>query len=683
MNILDPKGENINPLNNKAYSNEYKELAKKWSQLPTYKKIDKIIDTIDKNQIVLIVTSTGSGKSLLIPRTLLHYFNYDKKVAVTLPKQIIAKTLSEYVAKTMDVDIGKDVGYKYKGSDKKGNSDNTKLLFTTDGTILAKILNDNKLSEYDGLVIDELHEARINITFLLYLLKETLLMRPEFKLILMSATIDDAIYRDYYKDYKFDVINIFGERNYDIESIFLTKPLSEKEFIPKGIEIITDIMEKSSEDILFFVTSVNETFDTCKKITTDGKTICIEVYAGLTDEREKLAQQKNDNQKIIISTNVAESSMTFDNLKYVIDCGLELHSYYDPIIRSKVLDKSLISKGQAIQRMGRVGRTGKGICYHLYTKNDFENVMKKFPEPEIVTSNLLSESFKLLVLPSIQTTLKLKNTYKNFIHIPTDIYINDSIEQLYQLGLLDEIDSDKTNINNYILNEFGKNIYDISRDPMVGMTIYAGYNFNCVKEVIIIISMLDAMKNSISELFIIPKNNDNKNNNLLNKFNNAKNNLSHKTGDHLSLLKIFLQYKKYTKTNNNTKLNEWLYNNFLKKDVLYKANKHFQKIYGTLKGSNINKKNMDNVMSHSLENRIIASFLFGYKINIAKYNKNNNSYNTSLSKNIFINKNSFINLKETYKELLYNEIFTSSNKSELIIVSQISQKSKSLCQLLS
>ena len=167
IGILDPAGINDNPLTGKPYSQQYKDLAKIWSTFPAYDKATEIIDSIKNNQVILITSGTGSGKTVLLPKYVLHTFDYKGKIAVTLPKQIIAQSSAEFAAKTLDVTIGKEVGYKFKGSDKKSLNKNTNLLFATDGTIVAKLLNDPYLLEYNAIIIDEAHERSLNIDFLL------------------------------------------------------------------------------------------------------------------------------------------------------------------------------------------------------------------------------------------------------------------------------------------------------------------------------------------------------------------------------------------------------------------------------------------------------------------------------------------------------------------------------------
>ena len=400
IGILDPDGKNLNPLTQQPYSDEYKELANKWRFYPAYENAKDIIKSIKENQVVLITSGTGSGKTVLIPKYVLHQSEYKGKILVSLPKQITAQLAGEFAAKTLDVKLGEQVGYKFKGSEKQFEGSNPNLLYATDGTIVAKLISDPNLSEYDAVIIDEAHERKVQIDFMLYLLKNVVMNRKDFKLIIMSATVNSEIFESYFALTKFVAIDIGGKTNFPIESIYSAKPTASHEYVTVGLEILMKLLDKKEtgkiSDIIFFVTSINETFDICKRIKAKYPSIeCIEVYSGMDKNKQKAIEHKEGtNQRVLISTNVAESSVTVDGIKYVIDSGYELLSYYDPNKRGKVLEKKLITQAQAKQRMGRGGRTAPGICYHLYTKNDFENQMKKFPEPAIRLSNITTETLR-------------------------------------------------------------------------------------------------------------------------------------------------------------------------------------------------------------------------------------------------------------------------------------------------
>ncbi len=668
IGILDVKGKYPNPLTNTGYSPEYIELAKIWSKFPAYENRLDIINTIRNNQIVLVVSGTGSGKTVLIPKFVLHTFNYKDKIAISLPKQIIAKSAAEFAAKTLDVKIGNQVGYQYKGSDSSGRSNNNLLLYATDGTIVSKLMKDPLLMDYKAVIIDEAHERKVQIDFLLYLLKNTVQARKDFKLIIMSATVNEQIFKDYFDEFyvnnQFATINIGAKTNYPIESIFLPKSIYKtanfNEYMEEGYKILKKIMLDDTEynNILFFVTSSNEAMKLCEKMSLDSdfingnnENLCVEMYSGMNNEKQELAQdvslyktKYNKKRKIVIATNVVESSLTIDGIKYVIDSGVELVGYYDPINNCKVLKRQMITHAQAKQRMGRTGRTGPGICYHLYMRDEFENKMIRFPEPTIRISDITSESLKLLADPSVHNFNDLINIYGKFIEPPREIYIRSCFEKLKQLNLINE--------NNEI-SKLGKIVNDLRLDPEFGVCCVVAKKLRCIDEVFSIICCLDAGKNNMSEFFKLPKDivkmsdtgeSDGDSPELKNKFNFLdkkfkeavkKNNT--KYGDISSLLKIFTRIKDILDDKKYDKFNDYCYANFLNTSVWNKAYQYYNKgKYMTrdiLKGIDYIEIDQD----EQIINKVITCFYFTYKNNTIKKTKekytNNRKLEIELSKN--------------------------------------------------
>jgi pre-mRNA-splicing factor ATP-dependent RNA helicase DHX15/PRP43 len=404
-NILDIKGESNNFLTDQPYSDQYKELAAKWGKLPMYKdkeSIKNFFELLNTCNVILLQSSTGSGKTILVPKFFLKYvtiLGLKGKIAVTNPKQLTTVYNAEYGAKTLDVNLGDEVGYKYKGSPSSSTSDKTKLLYCTDGLILSKILGgDTLLKDYIGVIIDEAHERHIQIDILLKLLKDLILRRPEFKLIIMSATINAKIFRDYYKikGIKYGEIEVSGETTFPIDQNWLDKKIkvSRSNYVELAVERCFEIINSSdSGDIIVFVATTKDAEKGCELIqtncpsklktkkTTCNKLFCIEVYSKMKPENKDLAVNKDlyktqgYDRKIIFATNVAESSITFDGLVYVIDSGYELGNYYDYKDNSYVVTKKYTSQAQIKQRMGRAGRTQPGVSYHLYTKMYIRNLM--------------------------------------------------------------------------------------------------------------------------------------------------------------------------------------------------------------------------------------------------------------------------------------------------------------------
>ena len=228
IGILDPEGKYKNPLTNEPYTERYFEGTKFWSTLPMYEVREKALKTISEHQVTLVVSGTGSGKTVLTPKFVLHLLNYRGKVVVTIPKQAPVKEAAEFAADNLDVTLGQQVGYKYRGSPATAASKSTNLLYATDGLLLEKLKrSDPLLKEFDAIIIDEAHERNVRIDFLLLMLKRVLRQRPDLKLIIMSATIDEKVFLDYYKDFNIGHLNAGENPNFPVTEHFLTKPINE------------------------------------------------------------------------------------------------------------------------------------------------------------------------------------------------------------------------------------------------------------------------------------------------------------------------------------------------------------------------------------------------------------------------------------------------------------------------
>lgn len=651
IGIFDKNFSQNNPLTQKVYSNEYKELFNKWTSLPTYKEAHQILKIINDNNVSLFQSGTGSGKTVIIPKLLLHYFNYNKKILVVVPKQILAKNNAIYSAKTLDVQLENQlenqVGYRYKGENK--SNDNTKLLYVTDGVIVNMLKNDNLLSNYSGVILDEAHERRVQTDVLLYLLRNVCVARQDFKFIIMSATIETQIFKNYYSNLKYSDMTITGEPLKKVETIYFKNKLIKKDdYMSKGLEIIEKILqEKTTGDILFFVPSINDTKKTCSKILESDNKICIEVYANMNKEKEVIAIQKNSSQskrKIIVATNVAESSLTIEGIKYVIDSGYENIAWFDPENNCYVMEKQFISKAQAKQRLGRTGRTEEGICYRLYTEEQYNNFLD-FPKPIILSSNIYSECLNLASFDDVKilddVVAKLKEIFNNFISPPKNNYFRNAIKLLYKLNLIKENK----------LTELGLKISQIPYEPSDAIALFTGYKLNCEKEVLLIISALQIIKNKISGLFT----------KKIQDMQKIFLNLAKYNSDHITILKIMEKFislykedmpsiinldaiidndveeiddiediedidditdeeivknvEEYVEFDEIKDINLFLNKYNLNRDILIKIKKNYDILMKSLNfGETIQK--YEKLNDFKLEDRIIVCFMNGYKYNL-------------------------------------------------------------------
>jgi len=656
--ILDPEGIHKNPLTHNDYSPQYKELASWWSKLPAYKIVDSALEDIRNNQVLLITSGTGSGKTVLFPKYVLHTFNYNKKIIITLPKQVIVKSAAEFSAKTLDVTLGEEVGYQYRGSEPEYKSQKTLLLYATDGTVVQRILHNN-FKDISALIIDEAHERKVQIDFLLYLAKNLLRTRPDFKLIIMSATINTQLFASYFNEFKFKAIDIGSEPGFPIDEIWMDKSIG-LGYLKRGYDIIKKLIQSEQTIILiFFVTSIKEEQEICRRIVDDKlDAFCIEVYSGfahgnperelLLTSRDLYKEKTGKKSKIILASPVAESSLTIEGVNYVIDSGYEFSSSYSVDLEAHSLKKRLISKAQVRQRMGRTGRTNNGTCYHLYTHDEYESMID-YPEPEIRISDISQETLSILNNRSINSVENVIKIYGEFIEPPTDKYIRHAIKTLttYQLLTNDEI------------NDLGHIISRLNVDIMSGVALTVAKKLGCLNSVIAILTTIEQIKNSMKGLFIEPRD-EREEKEFINAISVYKNNY----GDHIAIFKIIKKFiKSATKSNtkSNTKVDTTggAKRDYINTRVLSKVYKYYMYRKNQIRRSLRSIDTDTNNKKDKIIKRIIKSLQTGYSAQYAYLsNKQNLLYNTSHADNVKIDKLSFVKMIGKSPDIVfYHELF--------------------------
>lgn len=317
--------------------------------------------------------------------------------------------------------------------------------------------------------------------------------------------------------------------------------------------------------------------------------------------------------------------------------------------------------------MGRAGRTEPGVCYHMYSKDDFDNQMKKYPKPEIKSINLSEPSLRLLNIKTINNIDNLAKVYSEFIEEPKYKFINSAIIELTQLGA----------IENGNITKLGSMMAELNIDPMLASSLVFSKIYKCSNEMVNLISILDTIKNNLNSLFILPKKTNDKSKKHIEKiFNDAKNKFKHKYGDHLSILNIFKEFK----NTDNNKLKDWAFKHFINLSKLRTANKQSRKIRYTVNKvmprefeiNNIGLDFNENIMNQHVDDRILSCLIIGHRINTAtKYDKH---YKTKYSGelNVRISRNSYLNTdKNLPKDVVFSELFMSMGKIELNIVSKV------------
>jgi ATP-dependent helicase HrpA len=448
--------------------------------LPVVQKRDDIAKAIAENQVVVICGETGSGKTTQIPKICLELGRgVAGMIGHTQPRRIAARSVAARIAEELDTPLGHAVGYKVRFSDKL--SDQTYLKLMTDGILLAETQGDRFLNRYDTIIIDEAHERSLNIDFLLGYLKQLLPRRADLKLIITSATINPAQFSRHFNDAP--VVEVSG-RTYPVE-VRYRPPVAEDpdEDDPEPIEAIEAIVAAVDElwrdgpgDVLIFLAGerdIRETAEALRKHHPPGVEV-LPLYARLGASDQLKIFQAHNRPRIVLATNVAETSLTVPGIKYVIDPGVARISRYTPRTKVQRLPIEHISRASADQRKGRCGRTSEGICIRLYDEQDFET-RAAFTEPEILRTNLASVilQMKALRLGDIQDF--------PFLEPPDYRQIKDGFQTLHELGAIDEKNE---------LTPLGRDLSKLPIDPRVGRMILAAYDEQCVEQVLILAAAL-------------------------------------------------------------------------------------------------------------------------------------------------------------------------------------------------
>jgi HrpA-like RNA helicase len=599
IGILDPEGINPNPLNNQPYSDNYRFLAlnpdnpKGWTRLSAYKRAKEMIRKIENNQVVLAVYPTGVGKSVLIPKYVMHTLGYKGRVVITNPKTKPAVDGAGYAADCLDVAVGDEVGIKFRGSDEAWyNREKNKLLYCTDGYLVAKIMGtDPMLSDIDCVIIDEVHERKVQMDILMYLLLRVLKARPNFKVILISATINEKQFIDYYNKqsswlrFTTDIAQS-TETTFPIDVFYENQPVEKPS--EKGIDKIWELLTTTDRgDILVFVNSYPEGLKMANSLNTylqknplPKTKLFVSVLSSTTEKEEQkiitdLEAWKTQpggpyNRKLIFGTNLVESSITFKGgLVYVIDNGRVLMAWYDPVRDIEHLDNFWISRASATQRMGRVGRTEKGFCYRLYTKKDFEN-MPEYTQTEISMKDLTMEMLGLLKQNDILTTNRLKEILNEFIEPPKEEYVDASLKKMESINAI-RINPETKDGRITLL---GKLLATAKVDSIyMAKALLRSYDYDCNRDLCNILGMLDALSGKMDDLFekFNPRfMRDMDQNRYRQVIRNVKRDLASKHGDLLTLLNIYTKYNEM-KMENPDKAYSWCKQRFIRPQLLDKA----------------------------------------------------------------------------------------------------------------
>lgn len=451
--------------------------------LPISSKSVEIVRAIKEHQVVIISGDTGSGKSTQIPKMCIAAGQgIFGKIACTQPRRIAAMAVSRRIAEELGEEIGKSVGYKIRFKDRSSPNEYIKIL--TDGMLLAEAQGDSFLKEYDTIIIDEAHERSLNIDFLLGIMKRLINKRKELKLIITSATIDTQKFSDSFNNAP--VINVEG-RMFPVEIKYMPPGLlgpkegEDVNHIDLAVRAVNYLKKRKKRggDILIFMPTEQDIRDTCEILNTENSSevFVLPLFARLTAAKQKEVFGSYSGQKIIVATNVAETSITIPGIRYVIDTGLARIPRYLPRTRTTSLLVSPISRSSADQRKGRCGRVEKGECIRLYSEEDFDS-RAEFIAPEIQRSNLAEVILRMLAL-----NLGDISTFP-FIDRPTPISIKDGFNLLTELGAV------RKKGKGVSLTKLGKEMAAVPLDPRISRIMVEAQKEGCINEVAIIASAL-------------------------------------------------------------------------------------------------------------------------------------------------------------------------------------------------
>ena len=448
--------------------------------LPITANRDKIINALIENQVVIISGETGCGKSTQLPKMCLEAGRgIAGKIGCTQPRRIAATTIGYRIAEELGEEIGLSVGYKIRFRDKTRPDAYIKIM--TDGMLLAETQQDPRLYEYDTLIIDEAHERSLNIDFLLGIVKTLLVVRPELKLIITSATLETEKFSAAFDHAP--VVEV-GGRMYPVEVEYMPiDPQLEDEgevtYIDMAVSAIDRLQEKSClGDILIFMPTEQDIQEACERLegrAYPGITV-LPLYARLAGAEQRRVYAVTG-RKIVVATNVAETSLTIPGIKYVIDTGLARISRYLPSSRTTSLPISPISQSSADQRMGRCGRVQNGICIRLYSKEGYES-RPPFTTPEILRSNLAEVILRMVFL-NLGDIASFP-----FVDRPNQRSIKDGVDLLVELGAI------VRNGKVYSLTQMGRIMARMPMDPRISRMIIEARKEGCVREVAIIAAAL-------------------------------------------------------------------------------------------------------------------------------------------------------------------------------------------------
>ncbi|CAO1429272.1 unnamed protein product [Diamesa tonsa] len=560
-------------------------LVEQRASLPIYKLREDLIKAVADNQILIVIGETGSGKTTQITQYLAEAgFISRGRIGCTQPRRVAAMSVAKRVAEEYGCRLGQEVGYTIRFED--CTSTETVIKYMTDGMLLRECLMDLDLKGYSVIMLDEAHERTIHTDVLFGLMKQAVKKRPELKLIVTSATLDAVKFSQYF--FEAPIFTIPG-RTFPVEILYTKEP--ETDYLDASLITVMQIhLREPPGDVLLFLTGQEEIDTACEILYERMKSlgpdvpdlIILPVYSALPSEMQTriFEPAPAGSRKVVIATNIAETSLTIDGIYYVVDPGFVKQKVYNSKTGMDSLVVTPISQAAAKQRAGRAGRTGPGKTYRLYTERAYRDEMMPAPVPEIQRTNLSTTVLQLKTM-GINDLLHF-----DFMDAPPVESLVMALEQLHSLSALD---------NEGFLTRLGRRMAEFPLEPNLSKMLIMSVALQCSDEILTIVSML-----SVQNVFYRPKDKQALADQKKAKFNQTE-------GDHLTLLAVYNSWK------NNKFSNAWCYENFVQVRTLKRAQDVRKQLLGIM-----DRHKLDVVSAGKNSVRVQKTVCSGFFRNAAK-----------------------------------------------------------------
>ena len=604
--------------------------------LPIYAYRENLLEAIENYQILIIEGETGSGKTTQIPQYLHEsgYTDGNMKIGCTQPRRVAAMSVAARVAEEMGVKLGNEVGYSIRFED--CCSEKTILKYMTDGMLLREFLSEPDLANYSVIIVDEAHERTLHTDILFGLIKDISRFRKDIKVLISSATLDAEKFASFFDDAP--IFRIPGRR-FPVD-IFYTKA-PEADYLDACVVSVLQIhLTQPEGDILVFLTGQEE-IESCQEQLQDRirklgtkirELVILPIYANLpSDMQSKIFEPTPPGaRKVVLATNIAETSLTIDGIIYVIDPGFCKQKSYNPRTGMESLVVTPISKAASNQRAGRAGRVSAGKCFRLYTAWAYKNELEENTIPEIQRTNLGNV---VLLLKSLGINDLI---HFDFMDPPPAETLILALEQLYALGALNHMGE---------LTKLGRKMAEFPVDPMMSKTLIASEKYKCVDQVLSIAAMLSVN----ASIFYRPKD-------KIVHADNARKNFFRQGGDHLTLMNV---YDQWVETGYST---QWCYENYIQHRSMRRARDVREQLEGLMDRVEIE------ITSNPLDTvGIRKAITAGYFYHTARFGRGGQYKTVKHQQTVMIHPNSCL-FEEQSRWLLYHElVFTTKEYMRQVI----------------